>query len=612
MKKDMFEEVRDLGIVLKSHSKGSQSVVCPTCSHTRKKKSNPSLYLTVFDDHILWKCFHCDWSGGAGNSSNGPNRTADTTKRVYKAPDLQTDKDRYTSTLPEKALKYLEGRGISAETAKKNNLWWEFDGEKLCFPFFEGLPDGKGGYVSKVVNIKHRELVAKNMFQEKDCKQIFYGHAELMKSNHAELIIVEGEFDKLTLNELGFWNVVSVPAGAPQKEVQNLDSPKFAFLAHAKELIDRMSKVIIAVDNDNNGNVLKAELIKRIGKEKCWVVTWPDAAKDANDCLKDMGKDMVYEIMNEAKPCPVKGLFRVDQFEQEMLDYFHSPQMSGISTGWDNIDRFYRISTGELTVVTGIPNNGKSEWLDAMMVNLAKHNNWRFAVFSPENGKEKHVGKLVEKIVGRSIAVDSDDRMTEGEFINGVNWVNNKFFFLVADDEQDLPTLDWVLEKAKVAIMQYGIKGLVIDPYNELEHQLAQGASETHYISKFISRLKKFAKAYDVKIWIVAHPTKLQRDKDGETMLPTPYDISGSSNWSNKADNIIIVHRAATDNVTEIHVAKVRDKHNGRQGTTTLIYDRVGGTYSVPPVEDQNINHEKKKKKTAWVSNEGDDDVRTW
>lgn len=837
--KDKFEEAMAQGIEFTTKSLGSHSFYCPKCGPTRKKKNTKSLYTTIEEDVILWKCMHCEWTGSAGSSYKKKTRSADSNKREYKKPDLTGQTDRYTKNLPMDCLEYLKGRGISHETAVKAELFWEKTGN-LCFPFFEAEPDSKGGYLKKLVNIKHRGLSTKTMRQEKDAKQIFYGHYEVVKGNFAELVIVEGEFDRLSFNELGYWNVVSVPAGAPNKEVEDLDSPKFAFLNHAKDLISKMNRVIIAVDNDGPGKILKNELVKRIGKEKCWIVQWPDGQKDANDVLVNLGSDVFLEVFNEAQPCPVKGLFRVDQFQDDMLNYFNMDVKGGESTGYENLDNYYTIEPGETTIVTGIPNSGKSEVLDAMTVNLAKHSNWRFAIFSPENTKEQHVGKLVEKVVGRSISPKEDDRMTEGEFIQGMEWVNNRYFFLICDDDKDLPTLDWILDKARTAIMQYGVRGLIIDPYNEIEHEIPKGVNETHYISKFISRIKKFAKTYNIHIWIVAHPAKLQKNKDGEIMLPTPYDISGcysedtevltkrgwvlhrelleddlplcfnpktgtlrylpyismtsapyegkmhhysgystdllvtpnhrmvlqahwkrpgkkegnehkgrpdtwshdgwqfaksedlkeakywmplagvyippsgtnrkatqerkrnfeaifsilgstrnngikrfcvsnstladalqqtaielghystvfkkgnsygvnigvpgrdkrvlvlprnreevdykgyvycltvptgayvtrrngvmaicgnSANWVNKADNILIVHRAATKNVTEVHVAKVRNKFTGRQGACTLIWNRIGGTYSVPTGEDKDISKAKRQSSKNW------------
>jgi twinkle protein len=79
----------------------------------------------------------------------------------------------------------------------------------------------------------------------------------------------------------------------------------------------------------------------------------------------------------------------------------------------------------------------------------------------------------------------------------------------------------------------------------------------------------------------VVHPTKIQKNKDGTRPVPTPYDISGSAHWYNKADNIITVHReqGTESQDVEIHVQKVRFKHIGHTGLAKLKYDKVTGRY---------------------------------
>jgi hypothetical protein len=55
---------------------------------------------------------------------------------------------------------------------------------------------------------------------------------------------------------------------------------------------------------------------------------------------------------------------------------------------------------GELTIVTGLPNSGKSEWIDALAVNLARREGWRIALCSMENSAKEHGRKLMEKYIG--------------------------------------------------------------------------------------------------------------------------------------------------------------------------------------------------------------------
>ncbi len=87
---------------------------------------------------------------------------------------------------------------------------------------------------------------------------------------------------------------------------------------------------------------------------------------------------------------------------------------------------------------------------------------------------------------------------------------------------------------------RYGIRGLVIDPYNELDHQRPVQMTETEYVSQMLTKIKRFAQYYDVHVWFVAHPRQL-REWKGEP--PNLYDISGSAHFINKADNGIVIHR---------------------------------------------------------------------
>jgi hypothetical protein len=58
--------------------------------------------------------------------------------------------------------------------------------------------------------------------------------------------------------------------------------------------------------------------------------------------------------------------------------------LSQVSSGWAALDQYYRVVPGELTVVTGVPSSGKSEWLDALLVNLSAAYGWSFALCSFE------------------------------------------------------------------------------------------------------------------------------------------------------------------------------------------------------------------------------------
>ena len=101
--------------------------------------------------------------------------------------------------------------------------------------------------------------------------------------------------------------------------------------------------------------------------------------------------------------------------------------------------------------------------------------------------------------------------MSEAELALGSAWVQQHFVFIRAED--DSPTSDWILSTAKAAVSRYGVRGLIIDPYNEIEHHRPRGMSETEYIGQLLGKIKRFAQACECHVRFIAHPTKPDRTR---------------------------------------------------------------------------------------------------
>ena len=164
------------------------------------------------------------------------------------------------------------------------------------------------------------------------------------------------------------------------------------------------------------------------------------------------------------------------------------------------------------------------------------------------------------------------------EFDDAKVWLNEHFHFILPEQ----PTIEAVLEKAKVLVKRFGMRGLIIDPYNELDHtKRKEGVNETEYVSMFLTYIRKFAREQGVHVWLVAHPAKLMKDKEGHYPVPDGYSVSGSAHFFNKADNIVAVHRDKTNPYapSEIHVQKVRSRWLGRPGVAELYWRSDCGRY---------------------------------
>ena len=551
----------DVGIHIRPGAHGQVKTTCPQCSPTRKKKSYPCLNVNVDDG--VWNCWHCGWSGKLKNPEPIRRKLVEAKPKV--APNFKPQ------LLDEEALKYLEARGITPEVAARNqislsNKWMpqrEAEVKCIAFPY---LTDGK------VVNVKYRDK-HKYFTQESGAERTWYKYDDI---NPKETIITEGEFDALALEVAGFRNGISVPDGAPTSTAKNL-TQKFAFLDVEDERIDAVEKFIIAVDADGPGRKLEEELARRLGKERCYTVRWPEGCKDANDVLVEHGAEALAKIIKEAQPYPVDGIFELNDMSVDLDEIYEKGLPAGLTTGWANVDDFYRPMEGQWTLVTGVPGMGKSEWLDALVMNMSQEHFWVTGVCSPENQPISfHASKLMEKYAGKRL-----HKMTREEYDAAKEWVNTFFKFILPEDR----TLESLLAKAKLLVKRYGMKGLIIDPYNEITHtHRKEGISETEYISEFLAQLRGFCRSMGVHIWLVAHPTKLQKGMDGRYPVPTGYDVAGSAHFFNKADNIIAVHRDKSnqDAPSEIHIQKIRSRWLGQLGQTNLTWDRHSGRYNTP------------------------------
>ena len=253
----------------------------------------------------------------------------------------------------------------------------------------------------------------------------------------------------------------------------------------------------------------------------------------------------------------------------------------GCSTGWPSVDKLYTVGMRQWTLVTGNPHSGKSEWLDALMVNLAKSGDWRFFIYSPENQPlSAHHAKILEKYTGKPFDKGPTPRMEKDELSDAEDWMEGKFHFC----KPERPEMESILAEGIDRVCSTGERwktGVVIDPWNFLEHHRPAHFSETEYVSDCLSRVIERVREHYVHLWLVAHPAKQTKNRLGSYDVPTPRDIAGSAHFWSKADNCITVHRDQQEQSKEvdIHVQKVRWKHIGHIGTAQLDYDRVTGRY---------------------------------
>ena len=289
------------------------------------------------------------------------------------------------------------------------------------------------------------------------------------------------------------------------------------------------------------------------------------------------------------------GVFTASDVYDSVMGLYDDGLRPGVSTGWDLLDRHYTVRECEMTVITGIPGSGKSTWLDALTVNLNQKHGWKIAYCSPENWPiARHVTSIAEKIIKKPFGKSGHhtERASKDEVKKAMKRIDKNFFFAQLKDEQ--MNIESILNVMQTVISDHGVKGIVLDPWNELEHRRPTEKTETEFVSESLGQIRRFARFFNVHVWIVAHPTKL-KSEGKKYPVPKLYDIAGSAAFYNKADNGITVHRPNRfEPKVDIYVQKIRFKEVGRLGRVRLDFAIDTGTYTV------STNQEEEKQETPF------------
>ena len=422
----------------------------------------------------------------------------------------------------------------------------------------------------------------------KDAELIFYNLNTIGEKKHC--IITEGEIDCMSVYEAGFgvepqandegelvneefskWCVVSVPNGASK------GNQRMEYLDNCSDWFIGLHEIIIATDGDEAGEMLKDELIRRLGVERCKIISYPleevvptqdgrkRRCKDFNEVLQYLGKEVLINVINNADSIPIEGVYEVEDIFPQMLENFRRGIQLAPTTRFDETDEYFRWKKGDVNLFTGYANWGKTFYVLQMQLTKSIWDGWRWAVFSPENyPANDFYDDLVEMYVGKWL-----DKMNEQEYTDACKFIGDHIFYVYPEDSHDINSIN---EKFRYLVMKKGIDGVLVDPFNQLDHNQKAYQREDQYLSDVLKDIKRFALLNNIVYNIIAHP-KNPTYQEGK-MLPVVdmYDIHGGSMWGNKADQIVSYHRPSfhedknsTD--VEIYVQKVKRKRTGgKQG----------------------------------------------
>jgi len=519
---------------------GKTQGVCPWSTKCRKPANQKK------------KCSSYDWERGLGTCHNCNKsfqlhtyQRKGASEKVYTRPDTPANFNEVSTNVETwfgtrgiskqtlRDLQVTEGSEFMPQTGKQENT--------IQFNYFIG---------DQLINVKYRDG-RKNFKLYKGAEKVFYNINSIV--GYDTCVIVEGEIDVLALHEAGVPNAISVPNGATLNR-NNLD-----YLDNCIDYFDDKTKIIIAVDADEPGQMLQRELVRRLGAEVCYLIDF-NGNKDANDYLLEHGAEALRDAVNKARPVPLENVSTLKDIEDELKDFVKNGFKPGFQVGLQNFDNIFSTYTGQFITVTGIPSSGKSDFVDQMVVGYNQLYGWKTAYASPENQPVYlHAHKLMRK--------HWQDMPRVGD-IGGDKWeqvsnhVNDNYFFI----DMDKYSLEAVLRKGAELVKRKGIKCLVLDPFNKIRDIDAKSDDVNRYTMDYLAKIEAFCKKYDVLTFIVAHPTKMYKTQDGKIEEPTMYNIKGGGEWYDASYHGLLVHRDYEAKTTKVKVLKVKFQNLGENG----------------------------------------------
>ena len=271
---------------------------------------------------------------------------------------------------------------------------------------------------------------------------------------------------------------------------------------------------------------------------------------------------------------PKDVIYGIDVKDRAMELYINGfAKVNGINV--PDIDERFKPKKGELTLLTGIGNYGKSSFKRWYQVFRTVLYGEKFATFSPEdNPPEEYYHDLVEILLGCDCTPNNPRRPNSEIYQRAYDFITEHFFYIYPKDSE--PTPKYIKQVFLELIIKEKVDGCDIDPFNQMSNNYQGYAGRDKYLEFVLTDFARFAVLNDVYFWIVAHPIKLPKQQDGNYPCPDVFDVADGAMWNNKMDNILVYHRpfAQTDPQNpscEFYSKKIRrQKTVGKKGFSTF------------------------------------------
>lgn len=430
-------------------------------------------------------------------------------KRVYSRPERPRNARRPQG----RVMAYLHSRGLSEATLDDFQIG-ELDDQWVLFPY-KRTRDGE------LINTKYLHLDRpsgkKQIRQEKDAEPCLFGWNAL-RTRYPDtryVAITEGELDSCSLHQCGIPSL-SVPNGGGGGHKQD-------WIENDYDYLDQFDTIYLCMDNDPAGKEAEKEIIKRLGTERCRVVTLP--YKDANECLMK-GIVNFSDYFYRAKSFDPEELKSASLFVDAVLDKFYPRPGAyhGMKSPWDHFNRAMVFQREELVVWSGFSGSGKSTLLNHVVIQGLLSGE-KFAICSMEMPSKTTLWRMVRQITGEKSP--SKERIREA-----MNWLNDKLWMI---DVMGVMKVERLLEVIRYAAKRYDIRNFIVDSLTKC------GIREDDYDGQkaLVDQLCDFNHRYESTTHLVVH----QRKPTGAKERPDKFGARGAAAITDEANSVICVYK---------------------------------------------------------------------
>lgn len=462
---------------------------------------------------------------------------------AYTKPEISKLETMEANLRGSPAFKYLTSeRGLTEETITYFRLGFDKKKNAIAIPHFKN---------GELINIKYRFLTPRDTRYTSEPNAepwVFHEDGFVIGKTKGAIAIAEGEFDCMSLWQLGFKNVVSPGSGA------NSYGPWI-------EMIDPIRSAWIAYDNDEPGQAAAKELAERIGTEKCRNVQYPTGTKDANEFLLKFNAGDLRELFSKAIPFykyEFSGLGDVIQkIIDDPMDYLEISLLPNV-----------KLEKDQLIVLSGNTNAGKSTVALNMIKELALRN--IPTLFMPFERGVYSLGR-------RYIQIALDKTQEQMQFTPKEEWRHHMIELSRHPVYLAVPEKNNIVSTIRRAKRLFSVRFVVIDHLDYIIRNVT-GNRETA-IADTVQSMKRLAEELGVIILIVTHVRKL--DEPGSTVQRKPNldDLKGSSSLKQDPEVVAMINPTIDMRGVSIDILKNKGPMGSKVFKINNSTGVIGGVY---------------------------------